>query len=165
MYRVFCFITSTSPTAGAILSGQIGKSIGGYQSPKVIPILLCFQFCATVIGISIPLLNDFDHATLLLWMLLFFGGLMLPLQTGLMLSTVEPELRPKANALAYFCYNLLGFLPGPYIYGLVTDATGGKTSRWGLVATGAINVPLAFCLLMAWVYRPNFDQQLRQRKN
>ena len=82
-----------------------------------------------------------------------------------MLSTVEPELRPKANSLAYFCYNLLGFLPGPYIYGLVTDVTGGKDSKWGLVACFAINVPFLVFLFLAWIYKPNLDFELVQRKN
>ena len=82
-----------------------------------------------------------------------------------MLTTVEPELRPKANSLAYFCYNLLGYLPGPYIYGLVTDFTGGKDSKWGLIATFMINIPLLIFLLLAWYYKPNLDVELVLRKN
>ena len=89
----------------------------------------------------------------------------MPLQTGLMLTTVEPELRPKANALAYFVYNLLGFLPGPYIYGIVTDLTGGKESRWGLFAGFMINIPFLTFLVLAWVYKPNLEFELSQRKN
>jgi MFS family permease len=85
---------------------------------------------------------------------------MLPLATGLMLSTVEPELRPKANALANISYNLLGFLPAPYIYGLITDQTGGKYSRWGLMFTAFMNVPIFLCLIFAWYFKPNINLSL-----
>ena len=82
-----------------------------------------------------------------------------------MLSTVEPELRPKANALAYFIYNILGFFPGPYIYGIVTDFTGGKNSRWGLFAAFLINIPFLIFLFLAWAYKPNLEFELNQRKH
>ena len=62
--------------------------------------------------------------------MLFFalanGGILQVTCTGLMLSQVTPALRPKANALAAFFYNMLGYLPAPYIYGLVAQATSPK---------------------------------------
>ena len=39
------------------------------------------------------------------------------MQTGVMLTQVEPEMRTLANSLANVSYNLLGYFPAPIIYG------------------------------------------------
>ena len=44
---------------------------------------------------------------------------------SLQISKVPPSAKTTANSLANFVYNLLGYLPAPYVYGLVYDLTGG----------------------------------------
>lgn len=67
---------------------------------------------------------------------------------GCIINCLAVEHRAKANAIAQFCYNLLGYLPSPYVYGKVCELTGGKESRWGLVVTVFASVP-AFLLVLA----------------
>jgi len=45
----------------------------------------------------------------------------LPPMTGIMLSTIDPHLKTTANSLANLIYNLGGYLPGPFIYGVVFE--------------------------------------------
>ena len=59
----------------------------------------------------------------ILW--LFGGGFVLPCATGIMLNTVEDQLRTTANSIANIWYNLLGFLPAPYVYGMIADSGDG----------------------------------------
>lgn len=47
---------------------------------------------------------------------------MLPAIMGLMLNTVGENLKTTANSIANTSYNLFGFLPSPYVYGLISDA-------------------------------------------
>jgi len=44
----------------------------------------------------------------------------------MMLNTVDEELRTIANSIANIGYNMFGFLPAPYIYGLIADYGGGN---------------------------------------
>jgi uncharacterized paraquat-inducible protein A len=38
-----------------------------------------------------------------------------------------------ANSIAYLAYNLLGFLPSPFIYGAVTDSGEGNNDRMAML--------------------------------
>jgi hypothetical protein len=51
---------------------------------------------------------------------------------SMQISNVPPSVKTTANSFANFVYNLLGYLPAPYVYGLVYDSTGGKKSVWGM---------------------------------
>jgi len=55
-----------------------------------------------------------------LWLVLFFGGFLLPPVTGIMLNSVEDYKRTSANSLANLAYNLFGYLPAPTFYGLIS---------------------------------------------
>jgi len=58
----------------------------------------------------------------------------MPVLTGLMINSVPYSARTLANSMANLCYNLLGWLPAPFIYGVVYESRGGGDSRWGLAA-------------------------------
>ena len=46
---------------------------------------------------------------------------MLPGIMGIMLNTVDENLKTTANSIANTSFNLFGFLPSPYVYGLISD--------------------------------------------
>ena len=48
--------------------------------------------------------------------------------TGIMLSTVDEELKTSAMSLAFMSYNFLGLLPSKFIYGFVYDSGAGHNS-------------------------------------
>lgn len=64
--------------------------------------------------------------------MLFLGGFILPILTGILLTIVEPSERTIANSIANLSYNLFGYLPAPFVYGLVCSLTGGIKSRYGM---------------------------------
>jgi hypothetical protein len=66
---------------------------------------------------------------MLYWLLLFFGGFILPPITGVMINSVKEHQKPSANSIANLCYNLFGFLPAPSFYGAISSLTGGVNSR------------------------------------
>ena len=49
--------------------------------------------------------------------------------TGMMLNTVEGSQKTTANSLANLSYNLLGYLPSPFVYGAIYDSGDGNNSR------------------------------------
>lgn len=115
-----------------MLGGYLFDYLGGYNSPKAYPVAVFFMVCGTVCGFPLPFLSNFYFFAFLLWLQFFFGGFCIPVLTGILLNTVPTPLRAIANSIANLVYNLLGYLPAPYIYGLVYELDGGGNSSAGL---------------------------------
>lgn len=66
------------------------NKLGGYNEPKSI----YFIFLASCVGIGsavlIPFFSNFYVCSSLLWLVLFFGGAMVPGLTGKIMSSVAP---------------------------------------------------------------------------
>ena len=87
--------------------------------------LSCFIFSLLAFTASIPIMlieKDYIFAVFL-WMILFLGGGTIPIIQGIMISSLKPELRASANSISNTLSNLLGFLPAPFIYGVIYDNT------------------------------------------
>lgn len=56
----------------------------------------------------------------------------MPAATGIMLNLVPQTMRTSANSLANFSYNLFGYVPAPYLYGVFYESTGAGQSHFGL---------------------------------
>jgi hypothetical protein len=50
-----------------------------------------------------------------------------------MLNSINANYKEYANSITQFCYNLIGYLPAPTLYGVICSITGGSESRFGLV--------------------------------
>lgn len=73
-----------------------------------------------------PFIDNFYLFFVFIWLLLFFGGFIVPVVTGILLVSVKPNERTVANSIANLAYNLFGYLPAPFIYGFVCEMTGGS---------------------------------------
>ena len=77
--------------------------------------------------IDLPIIFAFS-----IWLLLFFESSVTPGLTGYMISSIPSRYKELGNSITQLCYNLIGFLPSPYIYGLVCSISGREDSKWGL---------------------------------
>ena len=111
----------TGPALGSIIGGSITTKLGGFKSKKSLIVTLCFCLICAGCSVPLPYVNNFKDCVVLLWFLLFFGASILPCMTGIMLNTVDEELKTMANSLAFMSYNFLGKI-SPFIYGLVYDS-------------------------------------------
>lgn len=145
----FIVTTITSPIFGALISSRLSVSIGGHQSPKSLPICISLGVIAISIAIWFPFIDNGFLAFAVVWVVLFIGGIILPIMTGVMLLTVEDELRPEANAFANLMYNLIGYLPAPGLYGLLDKMSGQKKPRWGATMLMYTMILTMFLLLIA----------------
>ena len=80
-------------------------------------------------ALPIPFLYHKWTVYILLWWLLFFGAFMLPTITGMMLNSVHEDNRATANAIAVLLYNITGYLPAPYMYGIISTLGIDKLSK------------------------------------
>jgi hypothetical protein len=70
-------------------------------------------------GFPVIFFDDINIVMGLLWMQFFCGGFTMPVLMGILLNMVPQSLRTLANSIANLVYNLLGYLPAPFVYGLV----------------------------------------------
>lgn len=132
VFITFSIVCITAPTAGVLLGGYVIERMGGYTNKNAIEACMKIAGLAAICGLPLPLIDYFPIFIILMWLLLFFGGSIVPGLTGIMLSSIPNRIKETANSLTHLCYNLIGYLPSPLLYGLVCSYTGGKESRWGL---------------------------------
>ena len=118
----------TGPVTGVVVGGNIVTKLGGYNSKKSL-YLTCIIACICLFcTMPIPFFDNFASFTVLLWLLLFCGGFILPSLTGIMLNSVEQDLKTTANSIANLNYNLFGLFPAPFVYGAIYDAGEGNNA-------------------------------------
>merc|ERR1712187_784078 len=78
-----------------------------------------FGLFATTVGILVSFCLLYWLVVAGFWIVLFFGGAILPPATGMLITVVDPETRPLANAFSMFIYNIFGYALGSFLPGLV----------------------------------------------
>lgn len=101
--------------------------------------MLTFASIGIGAALFIPFVDGFWIASSLLWIVLFFGGAMMPGLTGLMMVSVPPYLRAFGNSNGEIIKNIFGFLPAPFMYGWFNSMFGERGGIklimfWGLFA-------------------------------
>lgn len=74
------------------------SSIGGYSEPRSIYFIFVFASVGMTCAVIIPFVSYFWIVSMLLWFVLFFGGAMVPGLTGMIMSSVAPEVRSFGNS-------------------------------------------------------------------
>eukprot|EP01017_Pseudomicrothorax_dubius_P035288 TRINITY_DN491_c0_g1_i4.p1 TRINITY_DN491_c0_g1~~TRINITY_DN491_c0_g1_i4.p1 ORF type:complete len:611 (+),score=66.14 TRINITY_DN491_c0_g1_i4:84-1916(+) len=142
VYFWFALTLITSPTSGVVFGGKIVTYFGGYSGRHTIKILLIFGICASLLGLMFPFLKEFRNAIVTLWIVLFFGGAVMPPATGLMISALPTSIRAFGSSNAQLIQNLIGYLPAPTFYGVIKDIFNSRVSMiflmgwsiWGVLA-------------------------------
>lgn len=133
VYICFGAVSVTGPVLGVIIGGNITTYLGGYSTRRSLQQTLLFTFLCLVFAAPVAFVDNFPVFCTCLWFLLFFGGAILPSLTGVLLNTVKHNQKTVANSIAYLAYNLLGFLPSPFVYGAVTDSGEGHNDRAAMI--------------------------------
>ena len=133
VYIIFSVVCITAPTLGVLSGGIFIQYLGGYTNKKALDACFKISIIAICCGIFLPL-GDYPVVfVIFMWLLLFFGGSITPGLTGIMIASIPENSKEIGNSVTQLFYNLFGYLPSPFIYGVVCKYTGGSKSRWGLV--------------------------------
>lgn len=126
-FIIFGVISITGPVCGVLFGGFISSKLGGYNDPRSLYLTALLTGICVISSFPIPFFKPeyVVYQLILLWFVLFCGGFILPNCTGIMINTVDELLKTSANSVANASYNLFGYLPSPYVFGLISD-TGGK---------------------------------------
>mmetsp|Transcript_21533 Transcript_21533/g.19100 ORF Transcript_21533/g.19100 Transcript_21533/m.19100 type:complete len:295 (+) Transcript_21533:106-990(+) len=133
VFPAFSIITLTGPTIGCIVGGGMTHLLGGYDHPNALKLVLYVGFIGTIVSLPIPFIEHTPTFLILFWLSLFAGGFIMPGATGIMINSAPKKHRALANSIAFVSYNLIGYVPGPVVYGVLTHFYGDK-SRVGMFA-------------------------------
>eukprot|EP00397_Hematodinium_sp_SG-2012_P037777 GEMP01040991.1.p1 GENE.GEMP01040991.1~~GEMP01040991.1.p1 ORF type:complete len:554 (+),score=50.09 GEMP01040991.1:86-1747(+) len=123
----FGIVAITAPIAGVLTGGVIIDKCGGYgpsvaQQRKTLKIILVCALLASTsgfIGGLLPAPNGFWGVVVFLWLVLFFGGMIVPGATGILLMSVPPKTRPMASGIGQGAYNVFGYGLGTFLPGAI----------------------------------------------
>ena len=163
VYIIFSIICITAPTLGVLSGGFFIQYLGGYTNKMALDACFKISIIAAVFGIFLPFFDIIWPFVIFMWLLLFFGGSITPGLTGIMIASIPENSKEIGNSISQLFYNLIGYLPAPFIYGLICKYTGGSKSRWGLgilVTWGVLGV---VCLYFARLF--NFENFVFEKDN
>ncbi|KAL4497176.1 hypothetical protein ABPG72_019496 [Tetrahymena utriculariae] len=159
VFGTYSLVSLTGPTLGVIFGGTLTQKMGGYDHQNAKIICIVFAVISTGVACPMPFIYTFYASASLVWLLLFFGGAMVPALTGMMLSAIQTDLRALANSNSQTIQNLLGFLPAPSLYGIMNDRINKRAGMFMLMYSTLIGVVLSICVYIFSV------QEKRKQKN
>ena len=86
----FAGTTISAPISGVIVGGIVTTNAGGYNTIKAQKLQCYLGILAVVFALPIPFVS-FRWFAVCLWLVLFFGGAILPPVTGIMLNSVNEQ--------------------------------------------------------------------------
>lgn len=152
----------SATTIGALSGGIITtKFLGSYTNKR--SIFLCLVMLVLLSAACLPLSfmkNEFAFIGCV-WVVMFCHGFIEPIFTGILLNSVGPEEGATASSVLIFMQMILGFLPAPYIYGVLVDkypvidpARGDENvSPWGMRGISFYSIFGVISLFIAILFR------------
>ena len=92
--------------------------------------------------------------------MIFFGGFTVPVLIGCMLNSVPHKMRSSANSIAEFSYNALGYMPAPFIYGVMSQFIDNQNNKYKAKYSA---VPLMFIVYFTLLGMGIFTQVYREK--
>ena len=141
-FSIICF---TSPTLGVICAGYtVNRLRHGYNNIRVYDFCFIAAIFTFINGILSSFMSKINLFILFTWLAFFSGGAIMPILTGVIITSLPQHLRASGNSLQLFVGTLLGYLPAPYVYGALEDYfdDGGKKSYFSNM------IVLFFCVIL-----------------
>lgn len=153
IFLSFAIVCITSPTLGLFFGGVISAKTGGYEAKHSILVCFVFGLLAGIAAIPVPITNDIFYFTLYLWLVLFFGGAILPNLIGIIITSLPHHLRGSANSMTNLITNLFGYLPAPAVYGTIFEKYKETNDRLAMQVVIYSSFIGSFLLVFAMYFR------------
>ena len=111
-------------------------------------------------------LFDLVYLSVLLWTFLFFGAVIIPVGTGIMINSVRKDSQATSSSLSQLIFNLFGYFFSPILTGFIMDNFEDRRIGfiWGMrVVFWWVNFALIF-LIISWIvayrkYKSGIDNE------
>jgi predicted MFS family arabinose efflux permease len=154
---VFAVCAITGPVLGVIAGGTVIDELGGYRGKaerlQAVKFIALFSLAGGAFGIGFLFAPNIYFIIINLWLMLFFGGGMVPICNGVCISSVQKQYQPFSSAIMQVSINMLGYFLAPIITGGIMDLFEDEVVglSWGL-RIGVSTCMLAFLISLLAVY-------------
>lgn len=145
LFTIACF---TAPVLGVLIASEIKIKFCQQNMRKSLMFCSILGILASISSIPVPITLDLLCFIIFMWLVLFFGAGIVPVLTSIIINSVPEEHIASANSMTNLVTNALGYLPSPYVYGILSDIKG-DLGVLGMKVTLWISIPGMIFLLMA----------------
>ena len=109
------------PILGILVGGIICSKLGGYEKRKSMVFIIFLQIIGSIIAELAAIHTIKMLFIILTWFFLFFTCAAIPPESGIIISSLENNLRGDGFALTNSINNLIGNFPASYAFSLISD--------------------------------------------
>ena len=150
------FIVATlGPLFGIIGNYFIESKIGEYNSKRAISASLFFHFICCIFCIIIPFLRNLIIFLILMWLYFTFNSFVIPIIQGIIICSVDKELKITSFSLANIFQMLFTSGPAPTYYGFVNDLFKDKIKNGGMIALLMFTIVNILFILKIYTIKKN----------
>ena len=167
---IFSFISITAPMSGVLIGSSFADKYGGYKGKNVKKALkLCSAFGLVAFIFSFPLgfLYSIVYISVLLWAFLFFGAAIVPVGTGIMISSVNRNAQATSSSISQLIFNFFGYFMSPILTGIIMDSFTNKNEgyKWGMRVIFWWSIFAAIFMSFALIVAINRDKKSKDHKD
>lgn len=151
----FSVICSTAPMFGVMFGGWLSDHMGGYKEKNrlnAVQLTLVFSILAAVFAVPISFVGSFNYVCPLLWVMMFWGGALYPIATGINISTQSRENQSAASSISQLVFNIGAYF-APTLSAAVMDMFSDRLTglRWGIRCVFLSSIFGLLFIIAAWV--------------
>lgn len=156
---VFIVICTTSIPLGIIFGGVfVQKYYGGYEQRNSMNFVVIQITFSSFFTLPVYFFKQLWTISLMLWLLMFFGGSTIPILQGITISSLPDSLRASGNSFTNLLIFTLGFSAAPFFYGLIFDWTKNYDEKLAFILTLSWGfVALIMVIICAFIRYKKFD--------
>ena len=168
---IFSLISITAPLSGVLFGGTVSDKYGGYKGKNESKaLLMCVGFGIVAFIFSFPMgfLFQIIYLSILLWTFLFFGASMIPIATGIMISTVPKDCQATSSSISQLIFNLFGYFCSPMITGFIMDRFEDKDQGfiWGMRVIFWWSIICLLCFIISYfISKHNYRRDSGENEN
>ena len=162
---IFSIISITAPLFGVLVGGAFSDKYGGYKGEnviKAIKICIAFGLISFVFAFPMGFLFQLVYLSILLWTFLFFGAAIIPIGTGIMISSVQKDCQATSSSISQLIFNLFGYFFSPMLTGYIMDEFNDKRQGfiWGMrVVFWWVIFSLLFFIISYFIANLKYEKQ------
>ena len=149
----YTIISIAGPLGGTLASTWTNFVLGGYENKHSQLALLFFHIVCCCFGISVVFMKGLYSFGITTMMFLVFSASALPIVYGIILTSVDPELKGMAYSIANFVTMALTSGPAPFLYGMVNDYYGDAHKNYGMLFIMLSDVAATTFILLLTYFR------------
>ena len=120
-FILFAGLCLLGPILGIVFGGVICSKLGGYNKRKAMSFTVILLIVAAIFSSLVTIGNNTVIFILFSWCYLFFLCAAIPPESGIIISSLDKNLRGDGFSLSNSILNLLGSFPSSYVFGALLD--------------------------------------------